>query len=132
MQIFIPLLVIGAYCSIFSGLFLYFYYRLVRAANKTTGKIISFDRSNYIILREILVPIVRFKKHDSSWIESQPEYSFFHELNNFVHDADVTVYYQEDKPEKFIIESKIEVFVNWMIIALTFWGIVWVLFMQFV
>ncbi|AKD53662.1 DUF3592 domain-containing protein [Spirosoma radiotolerans] len=125
MKFLIPLLIGGIFSSIFSILFLYSYYQLVRGANKITGTITSFDRSDFFILRQLWVPIVRFQTRDTSWIERQPDHSLYHELNYFSAHQEVTVYYKEDNPDKFVIESGLEVFINWMIIILTFGGIVW-------
>jgi hypothetical protein len=125
MKILIPLLIGGIFSSILSILFLSSYYRLVIKANKTIGTITSFDRSDSFILRQLWVPIVRFQTRNNTWIERQPEHSVFHELNYFsVHRA-VRVYYREDNPDQFVIESSLEVFMNWMIIILTLGGIVW-------
>ncbi|GAB3740249.1 hypothetical protein [Spirosoma lituiforme] len=87
--------------------------------------ITGFDRSNFILLRKLFVPLVRFKTRDNTWIEGQPDHSIFHELNCFVRQGAVTVYYQKDKPEKFVIEGGLEVFVNWLVIILTLGGIGW-------
>lgn len=125
MRVFIPLLLIGVLYSIHAGFFLAFYHRLKRAGNKTTGTIVSFDRSNFIIFREILVPVVRFKMQNSSLVEGQPDYTYFHEFNGFVRQGEVTVYYQEDNPKIFVIEGKPEILINWIIIAVTLIGVVW-------
>ncbi|WP_461066971.1 DUF3592 domain-containing protein [Spirosoma horti] len=125
MKFLIPLLIGGIFSSVLSGLFLVSYYRLVNRANKTIGTITSFDRSDFFILRQLWVPIVRFKTRNNTWIEHQPDHSVFHELNYFSAHREVTVYYQEDTPEKFVIESGLEVFINWLIIILTLGGIVW-------
>ncbi|GAB3770352.1 hypothetical protein GCM10028818_07950 [Spirosoma horti] len=87
--------------------------------------ITGFDRSDFFLLRKLFVPLVRFKTRDNTWIEGQPDHSIFHELNYFVRQGAVTVYYQEDKPETFVIKGGLEVFVNWMVIILTLGGIVW-------
>lgn len=129
MTFLIPLLIGGIFSSIFSILFLYSYYRLVRTATNTTGTITSFDRSDFFPLRQLWVPVVRFRTHDTTWIERQADHSLFHELNYFSTHREVTVYYREDSPEKFVIESGLEVFINWMLIILTLGGIVW-LFVQ--
>jgi len=125
MKFLIPLLIGGLFYSIFSGLFLLSYYRLVSGASKASGIITGFDRSNFFILQKLFVPLVRFETRDATWIKGQPEHSLFHELNYFIRHGEVTVYYQEDRPEKFVIESGLEVFINWMIIMLTLGGIVW-------
>ncbi len=74
MATYILLIWAGIVCSVLAVLFLSFYYRLVRTANQTIGEIISFGRSSFIVSREILIPIVRFKAQGGSYIESQPEY----------------------------------------------------------
>ncbi len=119
MASYILLVWAGIISSVPAGLFLFFYYQLIRTANQTTGKIVSFDRSNFMIFREILVPIVRFKTQDDSFIEGQPEYSLFHEMNGFVRNSNVTVYYLPDRPENFVIACKTEVVVNWVVLAVT-------------
>ena len=105
MKFLIPLLIGGIFSSLLSGLFLVSYYRLVHRAHKTTGTIISFDRSDFFPLRQLWVPVVRFKTRTNAWIEHQPDHSLFHELNYFSAHREVTVYYREDTPEKFVIES---------------------------
>jgi hypothetical protein len=129
MKFLIPLLIGGIFSSVLSGLFLVSYYRLVKKANKTIGTITSFDRSDFFVLRQLWVPIVRFKTRTNTWIEHQPDHSVFYELNYFSAQREVTVYYREDTPNQFVIESGLEVFMNWLIIILTLGGIVW-LFVQ--
>lgn len=129
MKILIPLLIGGIFSSVLSILFLCSYYRLVMGANKTMGTITSFDRSDLFILRRIWVPVVRFQTRNNTWVERQPEHSVFHELNYFSAHRSVRVYYRADTPDYFVIESGLEVFMNWMIIILTLGGIVW-LFIQ--
>ena len=127
MKFLIPLLIGGILSSIFSGLFLLTYYRLVSRACQTTGLITSFDRSHFFELRQLFVPIVRFKTRDDTWIESQPKHSVFHGLNYFSLHREVRVHYQEDAPANFIIESGLEVLVNWLVTGLTLCGIGWLL-----
>ncbi|MCX6213668.1 DUF3592 domain-containing protein [Spirosoma sp.] len=125
MKVLIPLLLGGLFYSLFSGLFLLSYYRLVSRAYKATGMITGFDRSEFFLLRKLFVSLVRFKTRHNTWIERQPDHSVSHELNAFVRQGEVRVYYQEDRPETFVIESGLEVFVNWLVIILTLAGIVW-------
>ncbi|WP_461069664.1 hypothetical protein [Spirosoma horti] len=127
MKFLIPLLIGGIFSSILSSLFLLSYYRLVRGACKTTGLITSFDRSASFQLRQLFVPIVRFKTGTNTWVESQPKHSIFHELNYFSLHREVRVHYQKESPENFIIESGLEVLINWLLIGLTLCGISWLL-----
>ncbi len=129
MKFLIPLLIGGIFSSVLSGFFLISYYRLIKRANKTIGTITSFERSDFFTLRQLWVPIVRFKTRTNTWIEHQPEHSVFHELNYFSAHREVRVFYREDTPKQFVIESGLEVFMNWLIIILTLGGIAW-LFVQ--
>lgn len=125
MKLLIPLLIGGILSSIFSSLFLLSYYRLVSGACQTTGLITSFVRSHFFQLRQLFVPTVRFKTRNNTWIESQPKHSVFNELNYFSLHREVRVHYQENAPANFIIESRLEVIINWLIIGFTLCGIGW-------
>ncbi len=125
MATFIILLWVGIAFSVHCGLFLPVYYKLVKANKKTKGVIVSFDRGSFILLRDILVPIVRFKTGDNSVAEGVPEHSYFMNLNDFGRQSDVTVYYEANNPESFVIESRTEVAVNWLIIAVTLCSLAW-------
>ncbi len=125
MKTYILITLVGIFFLVPAALFLSIYYQLVRASTQTTGEIVSFDRSNFTAFRNILVPIIRFKAQDGSLIEGQPEYSFFHELNGFVRNSNVTVYYQPDNPESSVIACQTEVVINWIVIGVTVCLISW-------
>ena len=125
MPTFILLLWVGIAFSVHSGMFLSIYYGLVQTGKKAKGVVVSLDRGHFVFLRSILVPILGFETEDGYRVEGLPEHSYFMELNGFDRKGEVTVYYQKDNPKSFVIESRKEVLLNWIIMASTAGAILW-------
>lgn len=108
-----------------AGSFLFYYYTLVRSNQKVIGEIVNFEPTNTLFnLRPISVPVVCFRTEHNEFIESRPYCTYLTKLNNFRIHGQVTVYYQKDKPENFVVESKKEVIANWLIIGITLFALV--------
>ena len=125
MKLVIPLVIAGVFYSMLCAFYLYDYYRLLQSGRRTVGIVVSFDQVSTLFFRSFIVPVVRFDDETNSSIEKSPQYSVFNQLYSLQRHSPVTIYYQKDKPDFFIIDNRIEPVMSWLVIAATLGAILY-------
>ena len=106
--------------------FLKNYTTLQRLGFRSNGKIIAFEESRHIITKG-LIPKVEFQTNDNQLVIAKPIHSWFLEINYYLPDKKCVTYYDKVNPNKFVIKSNIEFFINLVIVVGALISLTWLI-----
>jgi hypothetical protein len=102
--------------SIPSVLFLLDYRRLVRHGTQTSGEVVDYEIRIFMFDRAIRVPKISFHTNTGKTVTMRPAHTYFAGLHWYPLNSFVKTYYQNDKPERFVIRNAAEVIANCLIV----------------
>ena len=120
-------IIILLYCCLKPIKYLLLYFRLTSSGQKCTGKIVKFEYSDYLISRNINIPIFSFQTEEGKSITGRSVYSLFMELNQYEYDQKFLVFYAVDKPSRFVVQSRMEVLLTSAFVIVMILGIIWLI-----
>lgn len=123
----ILLILILIYCSLKSIKYLLLYFRLNSSGIKCPGEVDRFEFSNYLISRNINIPVFNFKTDEGKIIIGRPVYSLFMELNNYQFLKSYVIIYDAKSPTIFVIKSRMEVILTAAFILVLILTVFWLI-----
>ena len=95
----ILLILILIYCSLKSIKYVFLYFRLNSLGIKCPGKIANFESSDFLISRNINIPIFSFTTKEGKIITGRPFYSLFMELNQYSYEKTYNLFYDKNSAD---------------------------------
>ena len=118
-------IIILLYCCLKPIKYLLLYFRLTSSGQKCTGKIVKFEYSDYLISRNINIPIFSFQTEEGKSITGRSVYSLFMELNQYEYHKAYIVCYDANNPKSFVVRSNMEMILTFSFVIVMLLAIIW-------
>lgn len=105
--------------SIKATIYLFNYNKFTKVSYETEAQIISIKTSRSVVNKNATIPIISFITFVNKEVSGRPLLSWLYPINGYLFQKECIVFFDKNRPSKFIIKSNVEFVSNVIVIILT-------------